>query len=284
MIKALKQMAKTSPVRRFYLFPHRFRTAWSYSVRNLKRIPGWMIHSNECDNFNYDLAELNRDYLASFIAVVADSDVAKVRGYFDELLSDTALKDHIARMTLSSEDRYVADQRAKYARRLGWYALVRILKPKLVIETGIDKGLGSCVLAAALLRNVAEGFPGSMIGTDINPRAGYLLNPPYTQVAKVMYGDSITSLQTLPGPIDLFINDSDHSADYEAREYGIIDSKLSKNALIIGDNAHSNNKLMTFALQTNRRFLYFQEKPEGHWYPGAGIGVAFSHPAKEGPR
>ena len=39
-----------------------------------------------------------------------------------------------------------------YGRRLGWYALVRALKPRTVVETGADKGLGSCVLAALRLR------------------------------------------------------------------------------------------------------------------------------------
>jgi hypothetical protein len=32
---------------------------------------------------------------------------------------------------------------------------------------------------------------------------------------------------------------------------------------------------MTFALETNRQFLFFREEPAGHWYGGAGIGVAF---------
>ncbi len=38
----------------------------------------------------------------------------------------------------------------------------------------MDKGLGSVVLAAALLRNAAEGHPGRLTSLDINPEAGYL--------------------------------------------------------------------------------------------------------------
>ena len=75
--------------------------------------------------------------------------------------------------------------------------------------------------------------------------------------------------------MDLFINDSDHSAEYEAREYHTIASKLSDRAVILGDNAHATTSLYDFAMRTNRRFLFFKEEPKGHWYRGAGIGSAF---------
>jgi len=53
-------------------------------------------------------------------------------------------------------------------------------------------------------------------------------------MGKILYGDSITSLKTLSEPIDLFINDSDHSAEYEAREYQVIEPLLSEDALSPG--------------------------------------------------
>jgi predicted O-methyltransferase YrrM len=152
---------------------------------------------------------------------------------------------------------------------------VRATKPKKVVETGVEKGLGSCVIAAALKKNAEEGSQGIAYGTDINPAAGYLVGGVYAPYSKIFYGDSIESLKTLEGPIDLFINDSDHSAEYEAREYDTIEPKLSSGALVLGDNAHVTDKLLLFAEKTRRSFLYFQERPSGHWYPGAGIGIAF---------
>lgn len=162
-----------------------------------------------------------------------------------------------------------------YGRRLGWYALVRALKPRTVVETGVDKGLGSCVLAAGLLRNRAEGHPGRYLGTDINPQAGWMFQGAYREAGEILYGDSIESLQRLEGPIDLFINDSDHSSEYEEREYACIALKLSPTAVVLGDNAFVTDKLYQFAVVTGRRFLFFSEKPADHWYPGAGIGAAW---------
>jgi predicted O-methyltransferase YrrM len=169
----------------------------------------------------------------------------------------------------------VADPIPRYGRRAGWYAMVRAKKPRFVVETGVDKGLGTCVLAAAMLRNAAEGQEGTVVGTDINPQAGFLLRAPYDRVARILYGDSIESLRTLDSKIDLFINDSDHSAQYEAREYDVVAPRLAPGAVLLGDNAHSTDSLQRFAVATGRRFLFFKEEPERHWYPGAGIGVAF---------
>jgi hypothetical protein len=91
----------------------------------------------------------------------------------------------------------------------------------------------------------------------------------------VLYSDSIESLQGLRKQIDIFINDSDHSAEYEEREYETIKSKLARTAIILGDNAHATDKLINFALAPGRQFVFFQEQPLNHWYPGGGIGIAF---------
>jgi len=131
------------------------------------------------------------------------------------------------------------------------------------------------VLCAALLRNAKEGHPGRYFGTDLNPSAGRLLKGDYAAVGKILYGDSIESLDALDAKIDLFINDSDHSADYEYREYRTVWDKLTPAAIILGDNAHASNKLELFSRQMKRRFLFFKELPVKHWYPGAGIGISF---------
>jgi hypothetical protein len=149
------------------------------------------------------------------------------------------------------------------------------VKPKVVVETGADKGLGSCVLAASLIRNAAEGFPGVLYSTDINPRAGYLLQPPYDRLGKLLVGDSITSLRGLRERIQFFVHDSNHSPAYEGGEYSAIGDKLAQDAILVSDNAHGTTELWEFARKTGRDFLFFEEQPAGHWYPGAGIGAAF---------
>lgn len=235
----------------------------------------WFFSSNELTNYTYELTVLNERYLIAFVATITQQPHEVIAGYVHELKSDQKLKDHIRK--ISEQHKYRAiDKEAKFGRRMGWYAFVRAMKPAVVIETGIDKGLGACVLSSALMRNAEEGHQGRYYGTDINPRAGYLFKEPYNQYGEILYGDSIESLKQFAQPINLFINDSDHSAEYEAAEYETIKDKLAPDAIILGDNAEITDKLLCFTLETGRQFLYFHEQPDDHWYPGGGIGVAFS--------
>ncbi|HEY5032344.1 MAG TPA: class I SAM-dependent methyltransferase, partial [Actinomycetes bacterium] len=168
-----------------------------------------------------------------------------------------------------SPRRGLMDREIRLGRRVGWYALVRLLEPEHVVETGTDKGLGSCVLAAAVLRN------GHGRGTtlDINPAAGAMIAGPYAEVIDLRIGDSLDTLAQLDA-IDLFLHDSDHSAGHEARELAAITPRLTETALVLSDNAHVTWELPRWAEDHDRQFSFFAERPRKHWYPGSGIGAA----------
>ncbi len=253
----------------------RWKTARSYSGASIVKILAWLISSRETTNFSYDLTDANRNELSKFVANVAGITAEKADGYMRELETDMELKNHIRQVTKKSSKRKVSDDQARYGRRLGWYACVRALKPKIVVETGVEKGLGACLLAAALRRNADEGLPGRYIGTDIDPEAGFLLAHPYDDVGTVMIGDSVSILTDLKDSIDFVICDSDHDPTYETREYEALAANLSEHAVILSDNAHVTDALEKMARQTDRKFLFFREHPKNHWYPGAGIGAAF---------
>ena len=125
------------------------------------------------------------------------------------------------------------------------------------------------------MKNSKEGFYGKYIGTDIDLKKGKLLQTPLKDFGEILNGDSLDSLDKPNCKIDLFINDSDHSASYEMKEYELIKDKLSPNAIILGDNSHVTNELSKFSMKNDRNFIFIPEKPKNHWYPGAGIGVSF---------
>lgn len=275
MFRSLLKRAYRSPVlnplRRLYFAGRFFNT---YYRRRVGLVVTRSFTSPEVTNFTYDLTGTNCGYLAHLISVVSRQPLAAIQGYIDEVRGDMALHGHI-NSAMQARGLETPSHAGPFGRRLGWYALVRALKPGVVVETGVDRGHGSVLLCAALLRNAQEGRPGRYFGTDINPQAGWLLSGRYAETGKILYGDSIASLSALNETIGLFINDSDHSADYEEKEYHIIAPKLAPDAILIGDNAHVTDRLMRFAEATGRDFLYFQEEPKDHWYPGGGIGLAF---------
>lgn len=252
----------------------RARTAWGYLRGPAGALWQWLRSSREATNFTYDLEERNLRHLAALLAEVLAVPYEQAWAWLQELERDAVLRRHVRDATLRS-GRADADPEARYGRRAGWYAAARALKPRVIVETGVDKGLGACVLAAALLRNAREGHPGRYYGTDVAADAGWLLTGEYAGVGRVLRGDSLESLRGLDATVDLFINDSDHSAAYEAAEYEAIAPKLSARAIVLGDNAHVTDALLEFSRRHGRRFVYFHERPLRHWYPGAGIGISY---------
>jgi predicted O-methyltransferase YrrM len=232
----------------------------------------WAFISREDTNFTYPVTDRCLKYLAHAVSTATGTTPEEAGSYIEEAQNDERLKSNVVEAIKNGPYRSYADPRCDFGRRLGWYAFARILRPNIIVETGVDKGFGSVLLCAALLRNGS----GRFIGTDINPNAGYLIQSPYSSVSTILYGDSIKSLRRLTHTIDLFINDSDHSANYELLEYQTIQGKLSTKAIVLGDNAHATTKLMEWSQETGRQFLFWREEPVQHWYPGGGIGISFN--------
>ncbi len=183
------------------------------------------------------MSDLNLTYFSQAIRLVTGKPTEEAKRWLNEPLEDRELLQYLENRQLELESRCIADDAPQFGRRLFWYAMVRAIKPKLVVETGVDKGLGSVLLCSALLHNTQEGSPGRYLGTDIAADAGALLGGPYAEVGSIAYGDSIDTLKLLNFTIGLFINDSDHSAQYEAREYETIQEKLDKQSIILGDKS-----------------------------------------------
>jgi predicted O-methyltransferase YrrM len=272
-ITPARRLARTPALGPLLISGYRARIAWSHVLREARTAWRWWRDSREVTNFTYDLTPRNLEQLAAFLAQATGADLARVEQLMRELSEDEALHAHVRRSVLASPDLPHSDASPRYARRIGWYVLVRILKPRLVVETGVDKGLGACVLCAALLRNTAEGAPGRYVGIDVNAQAGWLLQEPWSRVGSVRHADSLEELARLDC-IDLLIHDSDHSIEHEQREYALALPRLSEGALVLSDNAHESDALWRFAADTKRRYLYFAEQPRDHWYKGAGIGIA----------
>lgn len=274
-MSCLRELAKRTYAGRLLMMPWRLYCALKVTLKPVCASFGWVFTSREHYNYTYDLHPMSVNYLAAMLAVVTGRSQNEIAGYIREIETDEQLKRHIVAQTQQSPERYIADTEVRFGRRMGWYALVRALKPKIVVETGVDKGLGSCVLVAALQRNTKGGHPGTLIGIDINPKAGYLLSAPYDQPARMIFADSLATLSTLDTRVDLFIHDSDHSPEFETKEYEAVAGRLSANAVVVSDNAAHTDRLWRWSKQNNRQFLYYAENPVGHWWPGEGIAVAF---------
>jgi len=280
MFKNRRRVVRAKVIGPPLLLAYRAQLGARHVINDAKNVAAWLLTSREYTNYTYDLEPINEQYLAAVVSQVSARPDDEIRRYMRELKTDRELQHHMERLTRTHPDGFGADTKPRFGRRLAWYALARALKPKTIVETRVDKGLGACVLTAALRRNDAEGSRGRYYGTDINPDAGYLFAGKYAEYGEILIGDSVQSLTGFNRQIDILVNDSDHSPTYEAREYAAVRNLLTDAAVVVSDNADLSTALLTFASETERRFSYFLERPIHHWSSGNGIGIAYGRRGK----
>lgn len=268
----LKARIERSKFARASAMPARTAMAAKVSYRQFRLASSWLVNSREHTNLTYELTALNTLQLEWFIANVAGCPVEEIRGYVAEIQADEALRDQIRQLRLADPEWRLSDPEPHYGRRLAWYALVRALKPMHVVETGTDKGLGAMVLGAAVLAN----GHGRVTTIDTRPHAGYLIGGKWAEVIDFLVGDSNDLIGDFE-PVDLFIHSSQRSA--ELQEYETMRDVLTPDGIMVSDNAHVSDVLIRWGEENGRTFTYFQERPDDHWYPGAGMGISLRAPS-----
>lgn len=247
------------------------RVRWIRKAREVREYDGsirehlsYVLTDPELDNYTYDLA--NDDEMGAWLEEVVR--VPDGRAALAEAREDAALRAKVD--AACAQRRWSIKQRPGLGRRLGWYAIVRHLKPKRVIETGTHDGLGSLVLLAALERNAAEGHDGRLVSLDIDPHTGWMVgvDPRFERVI----GPSRETLpRVLEEPADLLLHDSDHRYEYEHFE---LDSAARAGVpVLLSDHSQESTALADVCREHGGRYSFVREVPRDHFYPGAGIGI-----------
>lgn len=247
------------------------RTYARAMLKHPGRALSFVLFDPELDNYTYALENL--DELGEFLARLFGWPRDAVDAAIHELEDDDTLRAALNTRLCARPDRKPV---ALYGRRAGWYVMARLLRPQVIVETGVHDGLGSTVFLQALHRNRLDGHPGQLYGIDINPQAGWLIPDHLRDQFTLVVEDSATALATIgyDSPVDLFIHDSDHRYAHEMNEFDLIAPSLSPQAVVLSDNSHATTTLSDFSASHGRSYAFWKERPKDHFYPGAGIGVS----------
>jgi predicted O-methyltransferase YrrM len=232
----------------------------------------FVLFDREVWNYTYDIDN------APELGAVLDEALGVRRGtaleYISELERDDELRRHLDSRFRTRRDR---NPRAHYGRRAGWYALARIHRPTVVLETGTHDGLGTAVLLRALWRNAAQGTPGRLISLDVRDDVGWLIrDSQFAAGLELLVGDAHVLLPQLLTDVrlDMFVHDSDHSYDHQRFEFETVYPHCTPGALLISDDAHGSSAFADFCRERGLRWWIARERPRHHPYPGAAIGLA----------
>jgi predicted O-methyltransferase YrrM len=179
-------------------------------------------------------------------------------------------------------ENYMREIAAKYAAHYaaGWvnlddalflYWLVRKLKPRTIVQTGVCNGLSSAFMMLGLVKNGPEGrlhvidlppvfdskdpgwtVKGKVYGVCIpeGKSSGWIVPDAYRDRFEIMTGDAKALLPKLVDKvdsIDLFYHDSDHTYDHMMFEFDQAKRKLRPGGLIVGDDISWNASVWDFA-------------------------------------
>jgi hypothetical protein len=239
------------------------------SLAWLARHPAFLFRNRERSNFTYDIDNVGE--LINFLAVALDASHAEVERFARELADDDELVSALTERCRLRDWSYIP----RFGRRIGWYCAVRLTRPALVVETGTHDGLGTCVLARALQRNVREGSPGRLKTFDVDPKAGWLVPDWLREHVDVEIGDTRTELPThLAGEhVGLFLHDSLHTYEHERFELSCALEHADVRLVLLSDNAHATTALRDLCKEAGADYAFFAERPRDHFYAGAGIGI-----------
>ncbi len=238
--------------------------------RNLR----YVLADPEPDNFTYDLA--NGSELAAWVAVATGCELELASRYLDEPLEDNSLTD---RLRAATSGRWLWTKRSpSFGKRLAWYALARVLKPGLIIETGVHDGLGSLILLRALERNADEGSPGRLVSFDINPTAGWLVGAhPLWELRIQSSRDGLPEVLAQPSAPGMFVYDGVHSHEAELWELEAVQRRLSNGGVLVSDDAH-NGAMAAVCQRHGLSYSQVAERPLRHFYPGALLAAGRRSP------
>ncbi len=222
-------------------------------------------------NFYYEIGNLGE--AAALVANAMGVPPMTVHGLFDELQGDEVLR---AELSARVAGRREYPRELPYARRAIWYAITRLSRPAVVVETGVDDGLGTATLAAALARNDAEA-PGQnprVYGFDFAKEGmGFLLPArlaPYYTLVPGNLRETLPSFLARRVP-ELFVQDSDHTEAHERFELGAFFEVAKQGSVIVSDNPVPT--LVAVAKERGLHVHLHSEQPLNHWYSGGNTGV-----------
>lgn len=277
MIKYIKTLVIANAARlgfllRILLLPYRATIALQSVLGPVKKIFPWLFGSREYTSWTYHLTEDNIAEICNIAAMSTRCSIGEVLAFKDEFFHDAWLADYVKEQTLKSAYKAYSDPELKVGRRFLLYILVRIKKPKIIVEAGVDKGLGSVVMCRALQKNRKEGYSGRYFGVDVHaPQRAFLFSEAFEAEGVIVQSDSVEFLKAHAESIDFFLHETHSSPDHLQNTFDALWPKLSPLGCFCAPWVTSQ---LIDLLQPTAQYFTFRENPKNHWFSGSRVTIA----------
>lgn len=259
---------------RYLLIPYRARQALMGTTRRSGQLWRWLLESREFTNYTYDYSPLGEASAVELVSLLCGARREQVQRFREELRDDLQLRAHYTRIARDPRYRNVVDAQMRLSRQSIYYLLVRVMKPRVVVEAGCDRGLGSLLIASALARNESEqGDAGHLHTIDLNPEAGFLFSGPYARYGTLHTLSSVEFLRAFSQGVDLFIHDTANDDAHVREQLSSLGHTLKSSSIVM--TTWFSQGFADFCTNQGFHFLSFMEDPAHPWYRGCRLGFAF---------
>jgi hypothetical protein len=196
----------------------------------------------------------------------------KFKSYLNEIKNDTQFLDYLER-------KHMQIRKKPLSKPQGWtellYVLIRHVKPKIILETGVFDGVSSSFILKALKKNKY----GNLVSVDrpayqeIQGSTNFMpfhLLPPRKEpgwlvpvnllkrwkLYKIKNTRGLKKIISKMGKIDIFFHDSLHTYGHMTWEMTLAWKKLKKNGLFFVDDIFCNDAFAVFCKNKKRAKLF----------------------------
>jgi hypothetical protein len=263
------------------------RLRWYGKLRNVQSHGGrgpmtrralarYILWSPELGDYSFELADT--EALIRFAARGLGCEAEVVRGLLDELDRDERLRQDIDERRRPA----LLDRDPPLGQRRLWWVAARLLKPELIVETGVWYGLGSAVLLRALERNAEEGFEGRLMAFDIDPTAGWLVHPRHRDRWTLVRENTAAALhERLRGTrVGLFIADTAPAYELERHEFELALSHAAAPAVLLASNGSQTQALRDLCRERGLRYEHLPYDAADHFYTTPGVALTLVNGAR----
>lgn len=232
----------------------------------------YILWDPEVESHTYEAT--NVEELAQFCAHSFGFDLEDARRWIEETRTEPELTTRLRERT---KRRFDYKTQPPIAQRLLWWVVVRGLRPRFVVETGVYDGLGTIVLLAALERNAQEGGPDArLVGIDSDPNAGWLVPENLTHRWEKVVGMTTDVLEeAIAGrEVDLFLHDTPHIEAVQEHEFGTALAHAAPRLVIIDGGGGQTPTLARLASGHGSEERIWVPVADGHPYRPTGVGIA----------
>jgi predicted O-methyltransferase YrrM len=199
---------------------------------------------------------LSADGLISALSAspISSDDLAALRREYED--HREALLERYRTVTLTYDAAFAIEEGSAFL----MYALVRLLRPSVVLETGVANGHSSALILNAL----GENGSGELHSIDVSHDVGNLvLDKRQWHVHLLDLSSLKKSFAAIVGQlpaIDLMIHDSDHSYQWMRYELETVFPRMSPRGILACDDANICYGLIDFCAAHNMKPVLLMEK------------------------